>query len=58
MNLAKRLEKVRLIFLDTAPVIYWVEKNPQFISVVQRVFERLDGEHAKYDTVGEFIFRL
>ena len=43
MNLAKRLEKVGQIFLDTAPVIYFVEKNPEFAQKVSEVFERLDN---------------
>lgn len=43
MKLAKQLEKVGIIFLDTAPVIYFVERNPEFFSIVQEVFERLDA---------------
>lgn len=42
MKLAKQLEKIGVIFLDTAPVIYFVEQNPGFSSKVQEVFERLD----------------
>jgi predicted nucleic acid-binding protein len=42
MKLAKQLEKIGVIFLDTAPVIYFVEQNPEFGSKVQEVFERLD----------------
>ena len=42
MKLAKHLEKSGAIFLDTAPVIYFVEQNPEFASKVQEVFERLD----------------
>jgi predicted nucleic acid-binding protein len=42
MKLAKQLEKIGVIFLDTAPVIYFVEQNPEFASKVQEVFERLD----------------
>lgn len=43
MKLAKQLDKVGVIFLDTAPVIYFVERNPEFFSIVQEVFERLDA---------------
>jgi predicted nucleic acid-binding protein len=43
MSLLERLETIRLIFLDTAPVIYFVEKNPSFASKVQPVFDRLDA---------------
>jgi predicted nucleic acid-binding protein len=42
MNLAKHLESLRLVFLDTAPVIYFVEKNPDFAEKVQPLFSRLD----------------
>ena len=43
MNLLERLETIHLIFLDTAPVIYFVEKNPSFASKVQPIFDRLDN---------------
>ena len=36
------LENVRSIFLDTAPVIYFVEKNEQFLSSVKTVFGLID----------------
>jgi predicted nucleic acid-binding protein len=42
MKLVKQLEKIGVLFLDTAPVIYFVEQNPEFGSKVQEVFERLD----------------
>jgi predicted nucleic acid-binding protein len=42
MNLAKQLGKVKQIFLDTAPVIYFVEKNPDFAPKAQEIFNRLD----------------
>ena len=42
MKLAKQLEKVEKIFLDTAPVIYFVEKNPDFAPKTQEIFNRLD----------------
>ena len=37
MSLAERLEVVHRIFLDTAPVIYFVEKNPFFAPRLQRL---------------------
>jgi predicted nucleic acid-binding protein len=42
MKLAKQLEKIGVIFLDTAPVIYFVEQNPEFTPKIQAVFEKLD----------------
>jgi predicted nucleic acid-binding protein len=40
--LAGPFDSVRQIFIDTAPVIYFVEKNPAFETKVQEVFQRLD----------------
>lgn len=34
MKLAEQLESLRQVFLDTAPVIYFVEKNPDFAEKV------------------------
>ena len=42
MSLFERLDTVHQIFLGTAPVIYFVEKNPSFAPKVQLVFDRLD----------------
>ncbi len=42
MKLAEKLVSLRQVFLDTAPVIYFVEKNPEFSSKVQTIFSRLD----------------
>jgi predicted nucleic acid-binding protein len=43
MNLSERLKGVRRVFLDTAPVIYFVEENPHYAAKAQGVFERLDS---------------
>jgi predicted nucleic acid-binding protein len=45
MSLLERLNTVHQIFLDTAPVIYFVEKNPSFAPKVQPVFDRLDDSN-------------
>jgi predicted nucleic acid-binding protein len=42
MSLTDQLKKARRIFLDTAPVIYYVEKNPTFASKLQPLFDRFD----------------
>ena len=42
MNLTKQFGRVKQIFLDTAPVIYFVEKNPDFAPKIQEIFTRLD----------------
>lgn len=42
MKLAEQLESIQQVFLDTAPVIYFVEKNPDFSEKVQSLFTKLD----------------
>lgn len=42
MKLAEQIELFRQVFLDTAPVIYFVEKNPDFAEKVKPVFSKLD----------------
>lgn len=41
MRLDEALEGVKRIFIDTAPVIYFVEENPDFVDVVQVVINKL-----------------
>ena len=43
MNLAEALRDVTLLFLDTAPVIYYVERNPQYFPWVSLIFDRIDN---------------
>ena len=43
MTPQERLGAATRIFLDTAPVIYFVEANPAYLSVVEDVFRRLDS---------------
>lgn len=42
MNIADTLQNVTRLFLDTAPVIYYVEKNPYYLTSVKIVFDRID----------------
>ncbi len=42
MKPADRLQSVTRLFLDTAPVIYFVENNPSYFERVRPVFERID----------------
>lgn len=42
MSLGHWLRTVKRLFLDTAPVIYYVEEHPQYIALVDKVFERVD----------------
>lgn len=49
MKIEDVLEGAKLIFLDTAPVVYLVEANPEFGSLVQRIFQVM--EHRGITTV-------
>ena len=43
MKIADALRAVRLLFLDTAPVIYYVERNPAYAARVDDIFDRIDA---------------
>lgn len=43
MKLAEALQGVTRLFLDTASVMYLVEKNPAYVNLVRAVFQRLDS---------------
>ena len=36
------LQRVNRLFLDTAPLIYYVEKHPQYMKILKAVFQRID----------------
>lgn len=42
VRISDALQGVHRLFLDTAPVIYLIEKNPQFLDVVCAIFEAID----------------
>jgi predicted nucleic acid-binding protein len=42
MNIVDCLHTVTRLFLDTAPVIYYVEENERYLPLVDEVFDRLD----------------
>jgi predicted nucleic acid-binding protein len=44
MNVEVALQGVTRLFLDTAPVIYHVERAPRYVRVVDYIFDRLDAE--------------
>lgn len=39
MTIAENLQGVTRLFLDTAPVIYYVERNPQYFDIASVVFD-------------------
>lgn len=41
MNLTDSLQGVTRLFLDTAPVIYFVERHPQYFPLVRVVFDHI-----------------
>jgi predicted nucleic acid-binding protein len=43
MRIDEALSGVSRLFLDTAPVIYFVERNPSFIDRVDPIFDRLES---------------
>ncbi|HIK09158.1 MAG TPA: PIN domain-containing protein [Oscillatoriaceae cyanobacterium M33_DOE_052] len=43
MRIDVALAGVSRLFLDTAPVIYFVERNPSFVDRVDPIFERLES---------------
>jgi hypothetical protein len=37
------LQNITRLFLDPAPIIYYVEKNPQYFATVEFVFDEIDS---------------
>ncbi len=42
MTVLEALRGVARLFLDTAPVIYYVERNPTYVARVDPIFDRVD----------------
>lgn len=42
MKLETAFEQVSRVFLDTAPVIYYVEKNPTYFELTTAIFDGID----------------
>jgi len=43
MKLDDALRNVGMVMLDTAPVVYFVERNPKYFSVAQEIFDHLSA---------------
>ena len=43
MKISDALQNLTYLFLDTAPLIYYVENNPTYTRRVQTVFDRIDA---------------
>jgi len=37
------LKVVTKLFLDTAPVIYFVEANPNYLQIVESIFDKIEN---------------
>lgn len=44
MTLPRALGNSRQLFVDTAPIIYFVEKHPLYFAIVSPLFERVDND--------------
>lgn len=42
-DIRARMRSFRKVFLDTAPIIYFVEKHPEYGAVVDEIFALIDG---------------
>lgn len=43
MKVTEGLKSVQMLFVDSAPVIYFVEKHPRYFPIVRLVFEQLEN---------------
>ena len=43
MKISERLQAVTRLFLDSAPVIYAVEKHPRYVDLVRVALRRIDA---------------
>jgi predicted nucleic acid-binding protein len=44
VKLADALADVQRLFLDTAPVVYFVEANARYLPIVEPIFDQLDAK--------------
>lgn len=44
MTITERLENITRLFLDTAPVIYYVEAHAKYLPIVEPIFDMLDQD--------------
>ena len=42
MSAAERLQAIGRLFLDTAPIIYFVEKDQRYAALLRSIFDRID----------------
>ena len=43
MTLAGQLSSIHRLFLDTAPVIYYVEQHPRYLPLMDQIFQLVDA---------------
>jgi predicted nucleic acid-binding protein len=44
MHVDQALQNIARLFLDTAPLIYFVERNPDYTAVVDLIFEHFESD--------------
>ena len=50
-ELTKRIKDINSIFIDTAPIIYYIEAHPQFGPITKNLFDALQtGKHIGYSS--------
>ncbi len=42
MNIEKKLQGKRMVLIDTAPLIYFIEKHSKYFSIVENIFRKAD----------------
>lgn len=47
MNFAATVAQYQAVFLDTAPIIYYIEAHPQFGPLAKRLVETFQKGHSK-----------
>lgn len=50
MKLEEALRDVKRIFLDSAPVIYYIDANPTYFSIIDEFFERIESSSIRVVT--------
>ncbi len=50
MKVSDALQGLNRLFLDSAPVIYYIDANPEYLSVMDSIFDRLNLEQIRAAT--------
>jgi predicted nucleic acid-binding protein len=50
LKIADALQDVHSLFLDTAPLVYYVEEHPNYLAVTTAVFDLVDADNLTFIT--------